>query len=262
MGTIYKLNFSNQEFYIGKTSLKLSGRIGHHTRNKGKGSPLLEAAFQTSEYLGYEVIEDNVPEDILGATEAFYIKKLKPTLNTLPGGETLQGLNHPRSKYSEEDLRKVANLLVTTAKPYIDIAEETGVLLGTVRDIVYERTHAWLIQEITSEALERARASRVKTYTLYDPNNEPHVFTDRQWFETYHGFEIAPLLASITGCNQKGWSVKPKEIFTIKSKELTITDTYWNLRNMLIKLGYSATNISAIFNRPFRSKEFRLVQAK
>lgn len=260
MGTIYKLNFSNGDFYVGKTSLRLGSRILQHINTRGKGSPLLQDAFATQEYLGFDVVEDNIPEDILGITEAYYIKKLKPTLNTLPGGESLQGLNHPRCKYTEAELREVANLIISTEFSYMEISRKTGVLLSTVRDIAFQRTHAWLIEIVTPEALEKAAAARKKTYTLYDINNEPYEFTSITDFSRKHGFNAAAVWASQTGVNQKGWSREPKPIFTVASKDLTLTGPRILISKQLERLGLSRQNISAIFTTSSSAKGFKRVK--
>lgn len=257
MGTIYKLNFSTGDFYVGKTSLRLGSRILQHINTRGKGSPLLQYAFATQEYLGFDVVEDNIPEDILGITEAYYIKKLNPTLNTLPGGESLQGLNHPRCKYTEAELREVANLIIYTELSYMEISRKTGVLLSTVRDIAFQRTHAWLIEIVTPEALEKAAAARKKTYTLYDINNEPYEFTSITEFSQKHGFNAAAVWASQTGVNQKGWSREPKPIFTVSSKDLTLTGPRILISKQLERLGLSRQNISTIFTTYRPSKGFK-----
>ena len=53
----------------------------------------------------------NIPSDFIDEKERLYIKSLSPPLNTLPGGEGMSGFNHPRSKYTKEQLLAVADSL-------------------------------------------------------------------------------------------------------------------------------------------------------
>lgn len=259
MSTIYKLNFSNGEFYIGKTTLPLNVRIGQHTRTKGKGCPLLEHAWHTYEYLGYEILEEDIPDDLVNATEIYYIKTLDPKLNSLPGGESLAGLNHPRCKYTEEQLLKVGALLLHTNLSYQEISDETNVLLSTVRDIAFKRTHGWLIDALGSEHIDEARRRRSKEYTLYDKDNVPYVFDNCTEFSKEHGFNVTFLMSGdLTSINQKGWSALPKPVFTVVSKDETLTGTRFSLTQTLKQRGLCRQQISQIFTTISGAKGFKL----
>lgn len=259
MSTVYKLNFSNGEFYIGKTTLPLNVRLGQHTRTKGKGCPLLEHAWHTYEFMGYEALEEDIPDDLLSATEIFYIKKLKPKLNTLPGGETLAGLNHPRCKYTEEQLRKVGELLTTSDMPYTQIVLETGIPLGTVRDIAFKRTHGWLLSALGSDKLDEARKRRSKEYTLYDKDNLPYTFDNATEFARNHGIsDITKLLKDPKAVNRKGWSSAPKPIFTVTSKEETLTGTRFSITETLNRRGLYKQQISQIFTSISGARGYKL----
>lgn len=232
MGTIYKLNFSSGDFYVGKTSLPLATRLRHHMNTKGKGSPKLENAFATQEFEGHEVLADDIPEDLLNAEEKFYITKFNPSLNSLPGGE---GLNHPRTKYSEEQLMSVMKYFLQSDISYKDIEELTGVKLSTVRDICFQRSHAWLWEAQTQELLEERRKARKTIYKVYDKDNNCYIVEHISNFIKEHPTCSASLFnLNRTGSARNGWQLYPHKVLTLVSPEgVQYTDTDYNLKEVL-----------------------------
>lgn len=66
-------------------------------------------------------------------------------LNILSGGTSVgKGTNNSRSKYSEEQLIKVFNLLTDPSLGFNDISETTGVNRSTVSQIARGAQHIWL----------------------------------------------------------------------------------------------------------------------
>lgn len=171
MSTIYKLNFANGEFYVGQTSQPVSARISQHKVTRGSGCPLLFTAWQYNEFTGYEILEDDIPQGEIDAREIYWIATLKPSLNTLPGGKVMRGLNHPRAKYSKEQIEDVVALYLNSTLSYSEIAETTRVEVGTVHDILKERKHAWVWEAISAEKRELARKLRTPHYVVYGPDN-------------------------------------------------------------------------------------------
>lgn len=171
MSTIYKLNFKSGDTYIGQTSQPVEARINQHRHTRGKGCPLLFTAWQYQEYVGYDILEDNIPLDLLDAREQYWIEELKPTLNTLPGGNGLRGLNHPRAKYTQEQLENVVALYLNSNLSYTEISEETRVEISTVHDVLKRRKHTWLWEVISPQTLEAASRRRKTTYRLWDIDN-------------------------------------------------------------------------------------------
>ncbi len=53
MPTIYQLNFTNNNTYVGQTSNPIEARIRQHVLTKGSGCPKLHNAWKTETYLGY-----------------------------------------------------------------------------------------------------------------------------------------------------------------------------------------------------------------
>lgn len=210
MGTIYKLNFSNNNCYVGKTSVQLRTRIKFHLNNRGSGSPKLQHAFETLEFLGHEVLEDDVPLELLDSTERYYIQILKPSLNTLPGGEGINGLNHPRSKYSKAQIEQVVELFLNTTQQYLDISNTTGVAYSTVCDICKQRSHAWVWESIDPKLYQAALELRKPKYAVYDSHNELFEFSNIHKFckDLDIGEHVINLVLD-GGISTTGWSLQP-----------------------------------------------------
>ncbi len=152
--------------------------------------------------------------------ETYWINKLKPTLNVLPGGKAMRGLNHPRSKYSEEQILEVLNLFLHSTAGYQDISDITEVSLGTVRDICWLRSHTWATEGLEAEILA-AQKCREKTYTVYDPGNVKHTFTNAAQFQQEHNLNsnaVYNILKSVSGFYE-GWSREPKQAIRLVSPD-------------------------------------------
>jgi predicted DNA-binding protein YlxM (UPF0122 family) len=173
MGVIYKLNFSNGDFYVGQTTKTIHARMTQHKSMRGRGSPLLAHAFETSELVGYEVLEA-AESDQLDSREQHWIAELKPPLNTTIGGKSTAGLAHPRLKYSKEQIEQVLQLYLTTTYSYQEIADITGVGYAMVHDITKRRAHTWVWETIDPQLHEAARELRRVQFRLYDIDNHVH----------------------------------------------------------------------------------------
>lgn len=172
---IYKLMFTKGT-YIGQ-STNIEKRIGEHCRWQGKGSPLLEVAFLEHEYLGYKVIE-TCDQDNLNNRECYWIKKLKPTLNTTAGGTASSGTKAPRSIYTKEQVLEVLKAYISNPHgQFSTIAKLTGVRSETVHDILKGRTHRWaydLLEDRVVEANNTRKVGKTEHYTFYDPAGRCH----------------------------------------------------------------------------------------
>lgn len=173
MQCIYKIMFPSGNFYIGQTT-NFSMRKANHFSSRGKGSPLLEAEWAKHDPENIEVLCECKDSHDLNIKEIAYIESLKPTLNTLPGGEACNGVNHPRAKYDEDTYKEVIRLYIETDATYKDISDITEVGYHTVRDIIARRTHAWLDKYYDPKLLEAANNRRNKKVVLYDKNNIRH----------------------------------------------------------------------------------------
>lgn len=236
MGTIYKLNFSNNKCYIGKTSNPLELRLRFHRNNKGQGCPLLKLAYDSEVFLDYEVLEDNIPLELLDDTERYYISTLKPELNTLPGGEGLNGLNHPRSKYTKDQIEQVVELFLNTAEQYLNISEITGVAYNTVQDICKQRSHAWVWELIDPKLYQAAILCRKPKYQIYDAYNELFEFDNLHKFCIELDIAEYIIRGVLDGATStSGWSLTPHEDIVLVGPNNETINTNIFLAKQLLK---------------------------
>ena len=206
---IYKLNFKDGTFYIGQ-SVNIDKRLYYHSITKGRGSPKLIKAYTESEYIGYEILEE-CSGDIISAREVYWIEKLKPVLNTLPGGTVLSGFNHPRAKYTKEQVLRVVQLYVDTEMQLSDIARTMDMSVPIVHDICKGRAHTWATVDIDLETV-RATRENAKSFYIYDPYGNKHLVEERSQFETLHGLSpgsITRILTNASNSLKSGWSLFP-----------------------------------------------------
>ncbi len=221
MGHIYKLKFESGDFYIGQTS-NLEVRIYNHLLNKGKGSPKLQKAFANDKYAGYEVLAE-VEDSELNSTEMKLITELNPALNTLPGGEGLRGLNHPKSKYTKEQLLESCRLYIETDLVVEDISAITDVQKATIFDMVNRRSHDWIQEYYSPEILDQAVQNRKpKGGVVYDINNNKYTITTTYSdFEKEHGLFPGAIsgVIRLNKARTDGWSATPHKVYKVCSPD-------------------------------------------
>lgn len=208
MPTIYKITFSDNQFYIGKTT-NYARRVASHINTRGKGSPKLEAAFKLGDPI-FEIVKECSVEE-LDLLEQQYIQELQPQLNVLPGGETLSGLNHPRSKYTRAQILEVVRLFLHTDMKYSEISEATGVKPGMVHDVCKKRAHIWATEGITD--LDTAAARRRCIHKIYSPDNIPYEADTLAELAELTGLTVSTLNSirkSKKFITLDGWSLEPK----------------------------------------------------
>lgn len=220
MAYIYKLNFDNGDFYIGQTS-NLEVRLTNHLSSRGKGSPKLQKAFSSSKYLGHEVLAE-CNENELNELEQKFIAELNPPLNTLPGGDSLRGLNHPRAKYTKEQIEEVISLYLDPKVQPIHIEELTGVAYGTVMDIVKMRSHTWASQG-KEAALKKAREARNQNTIVYDKYNNEYIVNNYTHFEQKHGLTNGTISRLQNMANRDGWSLIKHPVYTLSNEDGEVT---------------------------------------
>lgn len=209
---IYQLEFENGNKYIGQ-SIQIEKRIYYHNVNKGIGSPKLQRAYIDLKYLGYTILEE-CKEDELAEREIFWIKKYTPSLNTLPGGEANRGLNHPKAKYTEEDLLEVVRLFQDINVTYKQISDITGVHYSTVQDVCKGRSHQWATKGIDIEQILADRQNH-NSIIVYDPEGNKYIVDSKGSFEKEYGLSpgsISALLNTKGGTNMAGWSLFPPDL--------------------------------------------------
>jgi hypothetical protein len=203
---IYQLEFSSGDKYIGQ-STNIDKRISSHKSSKGYNCPKLAKAFAQSQLVGHSVLEECSIEE-LNDREIHWISLLSPSLNVLPGGTSLAGMSHPRTKYSKEQIEEVVRLYLETDISPTEIASITDVHHSTVHDITKLRSHTWATD---GKSMEEARTRRDhnKYFKVYDPDGKEHWVDNRTEFEKLHNCNISRLYKTRSGTNKAGWSLFP-----------------------------------------------------
>lgn len=235
MYTIYKIMFTPDQVYVGQTQDFHRRRLSHLS-NHGQGSPLLQAAFRKYGIPTFEVLEQCDAETV-DQLEIDYITKLQPSLNTLPRGKSMRGLNHPRTQYTKNQILQVVDLFLNTTKRYREISEVTEVSEGTVHDVCKQRSHSWATENIDQELLQSARALRNPQKHIYSPSNEHYSADTVVELANQTGVPASTLtsvLNSKTGVSRCGWGVVPHPLLRLtdphgESFELTRPQAQWLL---------------------------------
>lgn len=149
---VYKLVFTDSTFYVGK-SVNIESRFKDHCSQliRGKsGCPKLQQKYNEIKKLpDIEIIEVTSIETLSGR-EVYWISELNAVrqgLNVIYGGQdTSVGEAHPNSKYSNEQIHLVLELLASSLPIYshADIEGITNVKYTTIKDIISGKSHMWL----------------------------------------------------------------------------------------------------------------------
>ena len=126
---IYKINFPNGKSYIGK-AVDIKRRISEH--NYDKRQPVLYKAitkYFNNNIQEFEILEIVPEREKLSEREKYYIKIYQTRdknkgYNCTEGGDgAALGINNIASKFSQEDIIKIRDLLINTDIPIYQIAE-------------------------------------------------------------------------------------------------------------------------------------------
>jgi hypothetical protein len=216
---IYKIVFQDGTTYVGQTQ-DYNRRIKEHLSTRGKGSPKLAKAFQQDPEPAFYIVEETTDLDL---REVYWIDVLKPELNVLPGGDGMRGLNHPRAKYTRQQILDVVQLWCTTALPVTDISRSTGVEEGTCHDIIKKRSHLW-----STDGVDMMVYDRKRTYKIYDPLGNLYTGTTIREVSEKSGLAtsaVSSLMNSKRGVNLQGWSVTPPQVVILVDPEQNKTTT-------------------------------------
>lgn len=168
---IYVLSFEGTDkVYIGKSN-NVERRFKEHLyRLKNCTEETCDNIKLYSAYLTYGTpnitILENVSHEDLGVAEQTWINEFDSMhngLNICAGGTGGFGCNAPNSKYSEENVIKVFELLCKKDKPTRKIAEETKVKVSTVQSILLGTTHTWLSEEYPEKYKEMRDTSKSRS---------------------------------------------------------------------------------------------------
>lgn len=147
---IYRLRFSGTEScYIGQ-SINIEKRYEHHLNSfiNAKANSKMMEAYSTYGVPCLEIVcECSVEELNTAENEAIELfDSVNNGFNVLEhaGVPLYHGENHPRCKYTNQQLIEVARLLTDPLNKAKDISEITGVSVATVQDIASLKVHGWL----------------------------------------------------------------------------------------------------------------------
>lgn len=251
MQCIYRLNFT-EGFYIGKTT-NLKVRLAVHMQKNSCGYKLRDA-WETQGYLGHEVIEECSNKD-LDAREVYWIELLKPTLNTLPGGEGLSGLNHPRNKTSKEDVEAIVSLALE-GKSISEIAKLLSLPYTRVHNIYTKRSHVW-----ATEGVNMPKSSNADELVCYDIDNIMHIakFGERESLAKKLRVPITSLYNLTNSYNIHGISLKKHRVFLVQTPLCTEKMTEPMLYNILKTETSSRYLIQQVIHKRKLSKGYKIL---
>lgn len=148
---VYKLNFSDGSFYIGRSSnieVRITSHISEFKNNKSNYK-ILEKKASGIVITGYDILEECSSIEESKTKEIYYIKAyeaLEKGLNISPGGEDiLYGEKNSRSKYTNEQLYRVL-VLLGEGRTQKDISSELNVSINVVKEVSCGSKHIWLME--------------------------------------------------------------------------------------------------------------------
>ncbi len=146
---IYRLLFSDGSFYVGRSS-NIEKRFNTHKCDlkQGKSNKKLIAKYiELGEPTHWELLELCDSSQNSSINEIYWIKQLNAIelgLNVSLGGEDiLYGEDNPSSKYSNEQIFKVLEALVSGIQ-LKEIAKKLNISYSVVSDISAGNNHIWL----------------------------------------------------------------------------------------------------------------------
>jgi group I intron endonuclease len=149
---IYILRFNEtKSVYVGQ-SLNIENRFKVHIRKLRDGTHNYKMlkAFGMYGLPTFEIIAECTKSDLNDAElEAFGIfDSVENGFNVASEPDIhLEGESNGASKYTNQQVSDVLNLLVDLDNRYKDISEATGVSISTVRHIANGESHSWLARE-------------------------------------------------------------------------------------------------------------------
>lgn len=146
MALVYKItNKINGKIYIGETTRTLEQRWKEHclhAKNYENGSLLYAAIRKYGEdNFIKEVIEDNIPEDIIFEVEASYIIDYNSNDETVGYNNTLNEKNDIVYIKDEKIIKKIIDLLKNTNMSFKDIGRATNINTGIIKSISYGKSY-------------------------------------------------------------------------------------------------------------------------
>lgn len=226
---IYKLNFKNtNKVYIGQ-SINIETRYNKHISSFKSNSHTkkMQEAYLTYGTPTLEVVLECAPDELDSAElEAFDIwDSINNGFNTSEEPNStprLYGELHGRSKYSNEKILHVFNILVDSPElSQSDISSITGVSKSIINDISCGRTHVWLkaaypdkyqnlsILKAERNSLRKIQAIVRKYPDMKDPNGITYKVVCASKFAREHNLSPSNIFGVLNGTAKsiKGWTL-------------------------------------------------------
>lgn len=164
MALVYKItNKVNGKIYIGETTRTLEQRWKEHCEqaNNYEYGSLLHAAIRKygEDNFTKEIIEDNIPDDIIFEVETSYIIDYNSNDHSIGYNNTLNEKNNVKIISDKETIKKIIDLLKNTDMSYKDIGRSLDINTGVIKAIshgIYYRLNGvkYPIRPINSRLLD------------------------------------------------------------------------------------------------------------
>jgi group I intron endonuclease len=158
----------NDLYYIGQ-SIDIERRLTTHTRlldtNKHYNSKLQNAFNKYG--IGQKDILQICASNELDSLEEYFIKEFDSVnsgYNILVGGSTIvgRGCDHPKSKYTKEQMVSCLIALSDYTKRLAEISDEVGISVVNIAHITAGETHLWLREEYPKEYNDMLQARELR----------------------------------------------------------------------------------------------------
>jgi predicted GIY-YIG superfamily endonuclease len=223
---IYIMYWDINKPYIGQT-VSYKKRVQVHTREIKNTTHCNSKVIAEYKKYGcmptFDILEE-CSQEKLNYLEEFYIKDFDAIingLNIISGGYSVgYGVNNPASKYNEEQLIEVYELLTDPHISLAEIANKTLVNISTVKKISQGVQHIWLAQSFPElhekiqkvrelrNSISRSAIKHDKPYLrIQDPDGQIYTVTNTLHFANEHNLPNGNLCSVLLGKRRsvKGW---------------------------------------------------------
>lgn len=192
--------------------------------------------------------------EIIEETEELNEKELQ-----LPGGEALRGLNAPRCKFTEKDIREVMDLFINTTLTYKEIESITALSYSAVMDLCKGRSHEWIQKEYTEEQKIAARHIRNPSKVLYSPDGIRYEAQTLKEINALAGTNLSySVFNSNRGYHESGYSIYPPSKYRITCPDGEVLEVFEHYARQFFKASeLSKYEMLTIFQKGKIAKGYR-----
>lgn len=167
MGKIYKAtNRENGKIYIGQTKRNINVRIKQHISDSKKFSHrnFYKDLSVNSDIFDWEIVEDNVSNDIILERELYYINKY----NSYNDGYNMLNCVESTAKLSEDDVFDIVDSLKNSKKTFLTISHEFNVSESLIGNINSGLKWSNLLKDIVVYPIRDTKRSVILTLEQVD----------------------------------------------------------------------------------------------